>query len=131
MLEWLTSALGGGAAGVLLRIGNGFFEEFRAGREHTRKLEEANGRITELSRTGGAGVQKGALVITPELQREVEKFQDEVDRLSEERRVIRRGLSEDVNSLGRRLQVLNLVAGPALAALLGLLYALSRRRKSA
>lgn len=99
--------------------------------EIERKLEEANGRITELSRTGGAGVQKGALVITPELQREVEKFQDEVDRLSEERRVIRRGLSEDVNSLGRRLQVLNLVAGPALAALLGLLYALSRRRKSA
>jgi hypothetical protein len=41
MLEWLTSALGGGAAGVLLRIGNGFFEEFRAGREHSRKLEEA------------------------------------------------------------------------------------------
>ena len=26
---------------MLLRIGNGFFEEFRAGREHTRKLEEA------------------------------------------------------------------------------------------
>ena len=41
MLEWLTSVLGGGAAGVLLRIGNGFFEEFRAGREHSRKLEEA------------------------------------------------------------------------------------------
>ncbi len=98
--------------------------------EIERKLEEANARITELSRTGGAGVQKGALVVTPEMQREVQKFQDEVDRLSEERRVIRRGLSEDVNSLGRRLQVLNLVAGPALAALLGLLYALSRRRKS-
>jgi ABC-type uncharacterized transport system involved in gliding motility auxiliary subunit len=98
--------------------------------EIERKLEEANARITELSRAG-AGAQKGALVITPEMQREVQKFQDEVDRLSEERRVIRRGLSEDVNSLGRRLQVLNLVAGPALAALLGLLYALSRRRKSA
>lgn len=27
--------------GVLLRIGNGVFEEFRAGREHQRKLEEA------------------------------------------------------------------------------------------
>lgn len=26
---------------MLLRIGNGFFEEFRAGREHSRKLEEA------------------------------------------------------------------------------------------
>ena len=41
MLEWLASAMGGGAAGVLLRIGNGIFEEFRAGREHQRKLEEA------------------------------------------------------------------------------------------
>ena len=41
MLELLTNALGGGALGVLLRIGNGFFEEFRAGREHQRKLEEA------------------------------------------------------------------------------------------
>jgi hypothetical protein len=41
MLDFLSSALGGGALGVLLRIGNGFFEEFRAGREHGRKLEEA------------------------------------------------------------------------------------------
>ena len=41
MLELLTNALGGGALGVLLRIGNGFFEEFRAGKEHARKLEEA------------------------------------------------------------------------------------------
>lgn len=41
MMEWLASAMGGGALGVLLRIGNGFFEEFRAGREHQRKLEEA------------------------------------------------------------------------------------------
>lgn len=41
MLDLLTNALGGGALGVLLRIGNGVFEEFRAGREHQRKLEEA------------------------------------------------------------------------------------------
>jgi len=41
MLDFLSSALGGGALGVILRIGNGFFEEFRAGREHARKLEEA------------------------------------------------------------------------------------------
>jgi len=68
-------------------------------------------------------------VITPEMQREIEKFQVEADKLSEERRIIRRGLSEDVNSLGRRLQVLNLLAGPALALLFGLGYALVRRRK--
>jgi ABC-type uncharacterized transport system involved in gliding motility auxiliary subunit len=96
--------------------------------EIERRLEEANTKITELSRQTGGVTAKG-IVITPEIQREIAKFQTEADRLSEERRVIRRGLSEDVNSLGRRLQVLNLLAGPALALLFGLVYALARRRK--
>ena len=96
--------------------------------EIERRLEEANMKITELSKQTGGGTAKG-IVITPEMQREIEKFQTVADQLSEERRVIRRGLSEDVNSLGRRLQVLNLLAGPALALLFGLLYTLARRRK--
>jgi ABC-type uncharacterized transport system involved in gliding motility auxiliary subunit len=96
--------------------------------EIERRLEDANAKIAELSRQSGGVTAKG-LVITPEMQREIEKFQVEADKLSEERRVIRRGLSEDVNSLGRRLQVLNLLAGPALALLFGLGYALLRRRK--
>jgi hypothetical protein len=41
MLDLLTNALGGGALGVLLRIGNGFFENYKAGQDHKRKLEEA------------------------------------------------------------------------------------------
>jgi ABC-type uncharacterized transport system involved in gliding motility auxiliary subunit len=97
--------------------------------EIERRLEEANTKITELSKQGGGVTAKG-IVITPEMQREIEKFQAEADKLSEERRVIRRGLSEDVNSLGRRLQVLNLLAGPALALLFGLFYTLARRRKT-
>ena len=96
--------------------------------EIERRLEEANAKITELSKQTGGVTAKG-IVITPEMQREIEKFQTQADKLSEERRVIRRGLSEDVNSLGRRLQVLNLLAGPALALLFGLLYTLARRRK--
>jgi predicted transcriptional regulator len=96
--------------------------------EIERRLEEANAKIADLSRQSGGVTAKG-LVITPEMQREIEKFQVEADKLSEERRIIRRGLSEDVNSLGRRLQVLNLLAGPALALLFGLGYALVRRRK--
>ena len=96
--------------------------------EIERRLEEANMKITELSKQTGGVTAKG-IVITPEMQREIEKFQTVADQLSEERRVIRRGLSEDVNSLGRRLQVLNLLAGPALALLFGLLYTLARRRK--
>jgi ABC-type uncharacterized transport system involved in gliding motility auxiliary subunit len=94
--------------------------------EIERRLEEANMKIAELSKQTGVTAQG---IITPEMQREIEKFQTVADKLSEERRVIRRGLSEDVNSLGRRLQVLNLLAGPALALLFGLLYTLARRRK--
>jgi len=41
MLELFSNALGGGALGVLLRIGNGFFENYKAGQDHKRKLEEA------------------------------------------------------------------------------------------
>jgi hypothetical protein len=41
MLDLITNALGGGALGVLLRIGNGFFDNYKAGQEHKRKLEEA------------------------------------------------------------------------------------------
>ena len=96
--------------------------------EIERRLEEANAKITELSKQTGGVTAKG-IVITPEMQREIEKFQVVADKLSEERRIIRRGLSEDVNSLGRRLQVLNLLAGPALALLFGLFYTLARRRK--
>lgn len=98
--------------------------------EIERRIEEANTRIAELSRQAGGVTTKG-IIITPEMQREIEKFQKEAEKLTDERRVIRRGLSEDVNSLGRRLQVLNLLAGPALALLFGLLYTLARRRRTA
>lgn len=41
MLDLFTNALGGGALGIILRIGNGFFENYKAGQDHKRKLEEA------------------------------------------------------------------------------------------
>ncbi len=98
--------------------------------EIEKRLEEANNKINEISRRTGGDLSKG-LVITPEMQREIEKFQKEAAELSEQRRQIRRGLSEDVNALGRKLAVFNLLVGPLLAGLFGLLYFLSRRRKVA
>lgn len=41
MLELLSSVLGGGALGVILRIGNGFFEAWRADKESKMRVEEA------------------------------------------------------------------------------------------
>jgi len=98
--------------------------------EIEKRLEEANAKVNEISRRTGGDLSKG-LVITPEMQREIDKFQKEAGELAEQRRQIRRGLSEDVNQLGRKLAVFNLLVGPLLAGLLGLLYFLSRRRKTA
>ena len=98
--------------------------------EIEKRLEEANNKVNEISRRSGGDLSKG-LVITPEMQREIDKFQKEATELSEQRRQIRRGLSEDVNALGRKLAVVNLLVGPILAGLFGLLYFLSRRRKAA
>jgi len=95
-----------------------------------KSIEETQTKLNEIMQRSGADLSKG-LVITPEMQKEIEKFQKRADELAEERRIIRRGLSEDVNSLGRRLQILNLLIGPAIAGLFGLLYALYRRRQSA
>ena len=95
-----------------------------------KSIEETQTKLNEIMQRSGADPSKG-LVITPEIQKEIEKFQKRADELAEERRIIRRGLSEDVNSLGRRLQILNLLIGPAIAGLFGLLYALYRRRQSA
>lgn len=98
--------------------------------EIEKRLEEANTKVNEISRRSGGDLSKG-LVITPELQREIEKFQKEAEGLSEQRRQIRRGLTEEVTALGRTLAIWNLLAGPLLAGLFGLGYFLSRRRKIA
>lgn len=98
--------------------------------EIEKRLEEANTKVTEISRRSGGDLSKG-LIITPEMQREIEKFQKEAEALSEQRRQIRRGLTEEVSALGRTLAIWNLLAGPLLAGLFGLYYFLSRRRQVA
>ena len=96
--------------------------------EIEKRLEEANTKVAEISRRSGGDLSKG-LIITPEMQREIEKFQKEAEALGEQRRQIRRGLTEEVSALGRRLAIYNLLVGPLLAGLFGLYYFLSRRRK--
>ena len=97
--------------------------------EIEKRIQEANNKITELSRQAGTATGN-RIVITPEMQREIDKVQVDADKLSEERRLIRRGLSEDVTSLGRTLQIRNLLIGPVFALLFGLFYTLARRRKT-
>ena len=71
------------------------------------------------------------IFLTPELEREVQKFTEQQATVRRSLRDIRRAAREEVDSLGRGLAWVNLLAAPALLGLAGLLYALLRRRRAA
>jgi len=95
-----------------------------------QRLSELAEKIAELTRTSGGDLSKG-IVLTPELEREVQKFTEEQATVRRALRDIRRAAREEVDSLGRGLAWVNLLAAPALLGIAGLLYAVLRRRRAA
>jgi ABC-type uncharacterized transport system involved in gliding motility auxiliary subunit len=95
-----------------------------------QKLSELAEKIAELSRTSGGDLSKG-IVLTPELEREAQRFSEEQAAVRRTLRDIRRAAREEVDSLGRNLAWINLLAAPLLVGLGGLIYALLRRRRQA
>lgn len=94
------------------------------------RLNELGQKLAELTRAQGGDLSKG-IVVTPEVEQEVRRFTEEQAEVRRALRDIRRAARVEVDDLGRRLAVLNLLAGPLLAVLAGLGYALSRRRRAA
>lgn len=95
-----------------------------------QRLGELAEKIGELTRAAGGDLTKG-IVLTPELEREVQKFTEEQAAVRRSLRDIRRAAREEVDALGRGLAWVNLLAAPLLAGLGGLVYALLRRRRAA
>jgi ABC-type uncharacterized transport system involved in gliding motility auxiliary subunit len=74
----------------------------------------------------------GSLLMTPEQQREIDRFRDEQLRIRQELRTVQRELDSSIENLGRWLKVMNIVVFPlALAGLALTLHLLRRRRKAA
>lgn len=94
------------------------------------RLNELGQKLAELTRAQGGDLSKG-IVVTPEVEQEVRRFTEEQAEVRRALRDIRRAARVEVDDLGRRLAVLNLLAGPLLAVLAGLGYALARRRRAA
>jgi ABC-type uncharacterized transport system involved in gliding motility auxiliary subunit len=72
---------------------------------------------------------QASLALSPEQQRELERFQQEKVRIRKELREVRRGLDEEIEALGTRLKVLNVVAVPALLSVAALVALGLRRRR--
>jgi len=72
---------------------------------------------------------QGSLALTSEQQRALEGFQQEKVRIRKELRGVRRGLDEQIEWLGTRLKLANVLAIPLLLSVAALVAAALRRRR--
>jgi ABC-type uncharacterized transport system involved in gliding motility auxiliary subunit len=96
-------------------------------KELDTELKDTEKRLSELE--AGRSSSGGSLVLTPEQQTELERFQQERLRIRKELREVRRGLDVEIKELGTRLKILNIALVPALLAIGALALALTRRRR--
>ncbi len=90
-------------------------EELRATDEQLTKLESKRN-------------DKSSLILTPEEEQELARFQQRKLSIRKELRSVRLGLDQDINRLGNALKIVNIVVVPAVFAAVALLLAVWRRR---
>ena len=89
------------------------------------RLQQVQTRLTELQ---GKQNEGNRLVASSEVTKTIEDFRKQQAQLSGERRQIRRALREDIDALGNRLLILNLLSTPLLVGVFGFWFYRARRR---
>lgn len=106
-------------------------ERFRATEQQLQEqLKETESKINGLQ---AGKSEENALIISPEQQQEIERFQAEKLRIRKELRDVRRSLDEDIENLGSTIKINNIVTVPILVIALALLFwrlRLNRRRQA-
>jgi ABC-type uncharacterized transport system involved in gliding motility auxiliary subunit len=101
----------------------------RKATELEAELADTERKLTELQTRRS---DKSSLALTPEQQRTLEHFQQEKLRVRKELRNVRRGLDEQIETLGAVLKAVNVLAVPLLLSLAALgVLAIRRRRRRA
>jgi ABC-type uncharacterized transport system involved in gliding motility auxiliary subunit len=133
--------LGGSADLISIRGRQSFFRPFtrvdelrRQADEHLRaKAAELDRELQEterkLSNLEAARKESGSLVLSPEQEAELQRFQQERARIRRELREVRRGLDIEIQRLGTVLKVINIALVPASLAIGAVLIAIARRRR--
>jgi ABC-type uncharacterized transport system involved in gliding motility auxiliary subunit len=102
-------------------------DRFRAKeRELQAQLSETERRLVELQSAKGQG--NNAMLLSPEQQNELLRFQDEKLRIRKELRQVRRRLDADIESLGAKLKFLNIAGVPLLLTVIVLVGLFFRSR---
>jgi len=96
--------------------------------ELVREVDATNKKLHALESRKDASQ---ATIMSPEQEAEIAKFQKQKVRISHELKLVRRNLRSEIDALGRTLKVINIFLMPLLVSLVGIAYALYRRRKVA
>ncbi|MET0661263.1 MAG: Gldg family protein [Steroidobacteraceae bacterium] len=133
--------LGGSADLISIRGRQSFFRPFtrvdalrrQADEQLRAKAQELDRELKEteqqLSTLQSARKSNGSLVLSPEQEAELNRFQHERSRIRQELREVKRGLDVEIERLGTVLKVINIALVPALLALGALAIAILRRRR--
>lgn len=95
-------------------------------KELDTELKETEQKLTALQ-SGRAN--QDALMLSPEQEAELKRFQQERSRIRKELRDVRRSLDVEIENLGDTLKWLNIALIPALLAIAAVVLAITRRRK--
>jgi ABC-type uncharacterized transport system involved in gliding motility auxiliary subunit len=96
--------------------------------ELEEQLRDTEQKLTSLQSSRS---DKSALILTPEQEKEIDRFQDEKLRIRKELRAVRARLDQDIKGLGTELKIINIVLIPLLFAAIALLVNWMRRRPRA
>jgi len=105
-------------------------DRFRAKeQELERQLRDTEEKLTALQSRRN---DKSAVILTPEQEKELDRFQQEKVRIRKELRAVRAGLDADIKDLGTRLKIINIIVVPGLFAAIALfIWWLRRQRRTA
>ncbi len=92
----------------------------------SKQLTDLQSKLAMLQRERTDG---NRMQLTPSQQKEIEKFRDEERQIRQRRREVRKNLREDIENLGHRLVMANLLLTPTMVAGFGLIVFRNRSRR--
>ncbi len=103
-------------------------ERFRAKEQELEsQLRTTEDKLTALQARRN---DRSAVILTPEQEQEIERFQQEKLKIRKDLRSVRAGLDADITHLGSTIKVLNIIVVPLIFALAALAIGLHRRRRT-
>ena len=94
--------------------------------ELVQQIEETNRKLQQLEKEKDVS-QK--MIISPQQEAEVAKFKEQKQQISRELKQVRKNLRADIETLGTSLKGLNIFLMPLLVSLVGVCFAVYKRRK--